>query len=366
MDASKFRTFLFFLPVFIVPVSCGDNKRTVEGVETETIDYYSFSDSDDASELDFFFQAATYQVLGNDPVGNPLFDADKFRSGASGPVAMNWRERALVAYPEVAGEAPFPVGRFGRGPGEYLQADDFALAQDGSIYVLDGRQDCLIHYSEKGFFLGKKQIPFEAEHFYALPSGKFLWGLASWDSSSFKGHKVLLTDSTFKPTMGFLDYGDTFDPSFGFPSNGFLRADGQIFFSKPIADETAVFSLEGDLLKMLRINFGPDRVEDAFRSDIESHLDKINGRVFLVNTPYWSDRTIVMTIREKGVYRHVLLHFPTQRRYYLDKFGLQFIGFDGDSIFFNILDRAKAEECFNLPPVSETGSGIELIRCGLL
>ena len=210
---------------------------------------------------------------------------------------LDWIHRKIVIYDSDGG----PVGclsRRGRGPGEYLQITDFDVDADGSVWVVDGQQDMLLHYSPEGECVESRDFPFEVEFIKVLKDGRFLFSLAPWDSSKYGGKRLIVTDRELNVEKSMLEYGEFIDPNYAFPSVGFPATDSTIYYHRPIDDCVYALTYSGDIVKKYVFDFGQRRVPGKARKDIGKYRSDFGGYTMLVKSVSVGDDFIIGSVLE--------------------------------------------------------------------
>ena len=210
---------------------------------------------------------------------------------------LDWIHRKIVIY-SADGEPVGCLSRRGRGPGEYLQITDFDVDRDGSLWVVDGQKDILLHYSPTGECIGSKDFPYEAEVIKVLEGERFLFSLAPWDSSDYGGKRIVVTDRELNVSRSMLEYGKFTDRNYAFPSAGFSTVDGTIYYHRPVDDCVYALTEGGDMEKRYVFDFGQRRVPDKARKDIGKYRSDYDGYTMLVKSVGVGEDYIIGSVLE--------------------------------------------------------------------
>lgn len=250
---------------------------------------------------------------------------------------LDWKYKKLVVYKD-DGTPCLSLMRQGRGPQEYLQISNFAVDNDGSIWINDGQSDRLLHYGSDGSFISATDLPFEINFLRCLNNGKFLIGLASWDTSEYKGKKVLLTDKDLNVEASCLDFGIT-DPNFSFPSPGFTECGDGLTYNYPIDDCVYRFNSDGSLSdKVYFFDFGNRSVPEEARKDVFSHFSEFKNYTMLEGPLYISDDTVVGVVYDSGIDKAFIIDRDKGIVYLQDEkhSGISLAGISGGYAVFRI------------------------------
>ena len=210
---------------------------------------------------------------------------------------LDWRYRRLVVF-DSDGQPVSSLRRQGRGPGEYLQITDFDVDRDGSLWVVDGQKDILLHYSPTGECIGSRDFPYEAEFIKVLEGDRFLFSLAPWDSSGYGGKRIVVTDRELNVDRTMLEYGKFTDRNYAFPSAGFSTVESAIYYHRPVDDCVYALTEGGDMEKRYVFDFGQRRVPDKARKDIGKYRSDYDGYTMLVKSVGVGEDYIIGSVLE--------------------------------------------------------------------
>ena len=189
----------------------------------------------------------------------------------------------LVVLPMDGGSCAV-LAKQGRGPGEYLSITDFDVDDNGNIWIVDGVKDLLLQYSGQMEFVGDRSGEFDANKIKCLPNGGFAFQVACWDRSAYSGSQLVFTDADGTVLTTALQYPDNKDRNIEFYSSMSASGNG-FFYNEPIDDHVYQLLEDGTVQTVWHFDFGNAAVPEAWKSDIESHYDKIRNECrFVMNT----------------------------------------------------------------------------------
>ena len=223
--------------------------------------------------------------------------------GGNGPNA-----NAVVEYGH-DGMPVRPIGKRGRGPGEYPRVKDFSVDGSGGFWLLDAGTMTVYHYHADGALLNKliqpglaKEIPAVEEsvlfeHLSCLPSGELLVGTALWDQSAWKDFRTVICDTLMTVRKGQVEDPHTLDTNFGFENKGFCATGSGFQYLVPMEDKVHIFDRSGEFLRSVTFDFGAKAVSDEFRKQVEPHFDELKDHTFLCGAAYVDDHWAMGTLQ---------------------------------------------------------------------
>lgn len=188
----------------------------------------------------------------------------------------------LVVF-EDSGAPVFKLDYKGRGPNEYLQITDFAVAPDGSLWVADAQKDRMFKYSAQGVMQESEPFHSEVVRMCALNDNQLLIGIASYDITEYAGTALALADSTAKIQKPVLPYPERTDPNYWF-SSVISRGENGVFYNWPVDDNLYEISYDGELLNTYYFDFGAKTVPMKWRKDLEPHESQLPEYRFLTRS----------------------------------------------------------------------------------
>ncbi|MCI1640638.1 MAG: 6-bladed beta-propeller [Bacteroidales bacterium] len=325
---------LFFAVFCALFYSCSVNINKSGDIK---IDYRSFSVKTFESSDSSLFKKSEILALDSRGSRDYMFaDVDKilFRNGLY--YILDTGRKKLVVF-DSGGQPVFQLNKVGRGPEEYSHITDFAVGDDGNIWILDTRNKAVLNFDSSGRFLSKNRIRVTAEAIDCLEDGGFLFAVAPWDDSEYKNRLVVKCDSSFIVQESFIDRSEYEDTSFEFPCLGFLdNGKDRIFYLKPMDDHFYLFDRTGNLKSGYLFDFGSGRVPDACRNDIERNLSRINQCVFPVLGAYVSNNKVFTMLRDNGKYKEVVLDLKKRQVLDLSGLDIRLLAVNGSKAFFLI------------------------------
>lgn len=110
------------------------------------------------------------------------------------------------------GKFIFQIKKNGRGPGEYLNLEDFLVDSiSNKIEILDNGNQKIITYDNKGNFINERKLPYYTEQFCKLSQNRYLFFFNNYPNGPFdakESFNVLIVDSTNRIKNSFLPLGD--------------------------------------------------------------------------------------------------------------------------------------------------------------
>jgi hypothetical protein len=284
---------------------------------------------------------------------------------------VNPRNSKVVAF-DNKGNPVLSLNKRGRGPGEYLQISDFDIDDNKDLWIVDGQDDVLLHYSDECRFISSRKLPFEVNYVQCSNGGMLFFVLSTWNTSEYKNEQILLSDTALNIRKSMLNYDKFVDPNFEFPSFGFTELNGSILYHQPVSDTVYKINNKGELLKTYSFDFGSRAVPNEIKKNIELNIDKFEHLSTLVKSVYIDDYVIIGSVYQGREMRDFVID-RKQGKLYLqneDYEGLNFMGIAEGNIIYRILPGKQAL-MDNLPEdiLSNLESGKEvlaLVRIGSL
>ena len=217
-----------------------------------------------------------------------------------------------------------PIGKRGRGPGEYPRVTDFSVDDAGDCWLLDAGTMTMYHYGAEGGFVGSlRQKGLEKsdpdmtevvlfENVANLPSGELLLGTALWDESSWKDFRTVICDTLLNVRKGQVADPHTLDLNFTFECHGFCKTGSGFQYLVPLEDKVHIFDRQGEYLRSVSFDFGAKAVSADFRKDVEPHMDELANHTFLSGAAYVDDDWAMGTLQSDS--REGLVTFVADRR----------------------------------------------------
>lgn len=212
---------------------------------------------------------------------------------------LDKRARLLVVY-DTTGAF---VGMVGKPDQEYLNIADFDIADDGTVYLIDGKQDKILRYDAQFRLVYTKPTPFEIDIVKSLPGESLLLGLSSWNTRELAHDKVIRTNQKLDPEETILRYDDYVDDNFWITGYRFLQTDSLLFYNRPIDNKVYVFGRDGKARKYYAVDFGPMNVPDEDKREIEGKVARYDGYRLLSEFTYVNDRFILGKLWDRRKFR---------------------------------------------------------------
>jgi hypothetical protein len=163
--------YLILLTGLLVSISCGSPSSTEERI---FVDIYSSAD------LSEFFESYHYVILETND--NALIrNVDRVHVEGDRIYTFDKRSKAVFVF-DNKGRYINKIQKIGRGPGEYIYANDFQIV-DGDIHILTGR--AIQIYAEEGQFLKKIELDDSYNNFYIQDDGRIFLASERVNSSFY-------------------------------------------------------------------------------------------------------------------------------------------------------------------------------------
>lgn len=286
--------------VVLFLMSCMLNSCSNTG-ETVSVDKILWNRLVQKSYVDLpeeFFNSLEYTVLESESQDYMFGDADKivYRDGIY--YILDWMNCKIVAY-DKDGNPVLSLNKRGRAEGEYLRVEDFDIDESGNLWVIDAQKDELLEYSPVCEFIRSNSLPFDASYIKYISGDHLLFALDPWDTSRYKGRKLLITDTQVNIESVLGKYDEYVDMDYSFPTFAFADGDAGLQYHIPICDDVCRIGENGEFEKIYSFDFGSRVVPDKIRCDIESNRDKFDNYTTLVKSVYVDDNLIVGCVLEK-------------------------------------------------------------------
>lgn len=358
----KSRVLIIFYAIIVIANCCSmaDNHSDSESIPFNKLQVLSYDDI--RKDL---FGNMEYTVLKTESTDYMFTSPEKIVCKDNTFYIHDWvnaRNSKVVAF-DKKGNPVLSLNKRGRGPGEYLQISDFDVDDKKDLWIVDGTDDVLLHYSDDCSFIDSRKLPFEVDYIKCINGGMFFFGLASWDVSDYEGVRILLSDTALNISKSILNYDEFADPNFEFPSFGFTELNGSVLYHQPISDTVYKINNEGELIKTYDFDFGSQTVSDEIKKNIELNYDKFEHLCFLVKSVY-IDESVIIGCVDQGRNKDFVIDRKKGKLYLQNENykGLYFMGVaDGNIIYY--LRPGKQALMDNLPEdiVSNMESGNEVL-----
>jgi hypothetical protein len=325
----KIKELLFFSAIIVVANSCSisDKNSDIETIPFNDLKVLSYDDM-----REDLFGNMKFTVLKAESIDYMFAEADKIVYKNNTFYIYDWVNRMdskVIAF-DKQGNPVLSLHKRGRGPGEYLQITDFDVDDSNGIWIVDGQDDVLLHYSSDCSFIGSRKLPFEVSYIKWINGGKFFFGLSPWNASDYGGVRILLSDTALNIGKAIMNYDEFMDPNFAFPSFGFTGLDGSVLYHHPINDTVYEINNEGEVIKSYNFDFGSWTVPDEIKKNIELNFDKFEHFSFLVKAVYIDDYVVVGSVYQGRITKDFIID-RKQGKLYLQNEDYQYLSFMGVS-----------------------------------
>ena len=222
----------------------------------------------------------------------------------------------LVVF-EDSGAPVFKLDYKGRGPNEYLQITDFAVAPDGTLWIADAQKDRMFKYSAQGVMQESEPFYSEIVRMCGLDDGRLLVGIANYDYSQYAGTALALADSTARIQTPILPYPKRNDPNYWFTSV-ISRGENGVFYNWPVDDNLYEISYDGELLNTYYFDFGAKTVPMKWRNDLEPHEAKLPEYRFLSRSYKVTPEYVICAVTDSENWFSVIMDREKKTAAYFD------------------------------------------------
>lgn len=294
-------------------VLCACNRRPTDDLQVpvQRIDFNSLQ----RARLSDVFTGATDYILLKDDGEEALFGRiDKLKMKNGNIYIADERKRVLLVY-DYAGNYVGQVGVHGQGPKEYVNLGDYAVSDEGDIYLLDGNVNKVLHFNADFECVDECMLPFEADVFTSLPDDSLLFGLSSWNTDEGAGYKVALTDRQAHMAATCLPYDEYTDPSYWISGYRFADDGSRLAYNQTISNYIYLFTPQGQLQEAFFLDFGNENVPDKDKIDVESKLDNYDDYTMIRKILGVTDKYIVGFLWQHRQKKLFVLDYPAGRCY---------------------------------------------------
>ena len=289
------------LPIIIIVTffSCKKHSNT-EDLEKTKIVTYKVSEIDVEplqNVLSTYFTEPTFVKLRSKDISTDFGKISKVKLQNQYIYILDQGIKSLVVY-DKEGYAVGKVGQKGQGPNEYLDIADFDIDKQGYIYALDGRWDKLFIYDQNLNLVSNEKLPFEADKIQLLENGDYMFALSSWNKGNGEGYKIAITDKEFNLKNKVLKYDKFIDENYWISDYQLIRTNEYIIYNKSIDNHIHLFSLNGDYIKTILLDFGKENVQIQQKKNIEKYIRDFDNYTLLKDFPIVYGDLIMGTLWE--------------------------------------------------------------------
>lgn len=289
---------LFISLIFILSVGCKERGNRIES--SEVIIFKQPADKLSIEETkDLFFEAPRYIKLESENKAALFGRIDQIKVRKDRIYILDGRIKSLLVY-GIDGKFIGKVGMYGQGPHEYLDIAGFDVDASGTIYMIDGRLDKLFVYDKDFNYLSSFELPFEADQIQVLENGGYMFALSSWNKKACEGKKIAVTDGDLKVLQTYFAYDEYRDDNYWISGYEFIKTKDYILYNRPIDDHIHLFSLNGEFIQTIRMDFGDLTVPDEIKKDVERNLKEFEKYCLLKNFTVVTSRFLAGTLWEHG------------------------------------------------------------------
>lgn len=322
------RTYILFILLSLCIIGCKESSKKRDRANYTT---YSISNMDvkpiEEGINNQYFTEPIFIKLKSKDINTDFGRISKIKLANDKIYILDQGIKSLIVY-QKTGNAIGKVGRKGQGPNEYLDIADFDIDKENNIYTIDGRWDKLFIYNSDFSLRSSKKLPFEADKIQLLDNGNYMFALSSWNKGEGEGYRIAITDSSFNIIQTYLQYDKFIDENFWISDYQLTQTKDHIIYNKPIDNDIHLFTLNGELLKSVTLDFGKENVENEKKKNIEKYIREFNNYSLLKNFPVIYSDIIIGTLWEHRNSKVFLLDTKENILYKSKKFD------DSDNSFY--------------------------------
>jgi hypothetical protein len=283
-------------------------------IEAEIIDYNSFTE--EAMDERIIDTASIQYVLLRFPIGDQkIRNIDRIKIRNKKIYVSDFRSGTLLVF-DMQGNPISPIGRRGRGPGEYLNMADFDIDAQENIHIIDGNADKLLIYDSDYEYVRETKLPFEIDIIKCLPESKYLLELSSWNTGRTADNQIVICDMELNILSVEKKYErDLVDDNVWLSAFHFITVGNEVFFNRPIDDYVKVFSSEGAYQRQYYYDFGSLSVPHDYRKNVEPIVNELTKYQFLLNFNVVMTHNAYGTISDKGTTKDYMIDRKNNKNY---------------------------------------------------
>lgn len=163
------------------------------------------------------------------------------------------------------GEYLTDIGKYGEGPGEYVEPTDF-IVNDSSIIVYDQFGCRLNFYTLDGKYICAKKMPFLCLRFHQFTSNNFIFCTLDADNQhmqAIEDYSIFETDSAFIINKrGFYRKRGLYSSIIS--DFNFAEMNGQLYYHPPFSGKIYKINPDGTCEMVVQLDFGLKRLPEKF------------------------------------------------------------------------------------------------------
>ncbi|MBW8685220.1 6-bladed beta-propeller [Chitinophaga rhizophila] len=291
---------LSLLFVVLLVIGCASEKvKTSLDIPSEHIALAAFNEQVTGGLPSAFVKRKRYINLEMHKDQNYVNIVDKIINTHSRIYVLDKRGKTLAAF-DSTGKYLTKIDSRTR---EFSNIADFDVDKFGSVYLVDGRANRVLHYSDAFNLMSFKIAPFDIDVIDCLPDGGFLFGLSSWNERDNKHHKLIRTNGFLEAVNTFLYYDDFVDHNFWITGYRFLKTDKETFYNKPLDNEVYTFSPAGDVKKRYTFDFGKMNVPQEDKKEIDTKVSRYDSYRLLSEFTFVNEQYALGRLWDKRKFR---------------------------------------------------------------
>lgn len=282
----------FILILFFIVGSCAKKEKTIEKLKK-----VNFNSERKFESADIIKSIRLIKLQGLSPDAE-FSDISKIKIRNGICYIMDIRAKSIFKF-GLDGQFINKLEEAGKGPGEYLIPSDFDVDENANIYVFDGPSSKILKYSADGSYLWSHKLDFQIKALSVLKNGKFLLGLANYNTGKFENRKLIVCNSEFTEFEPYFEYDENVDKKYTLDCY-FQESEKCILYNNPIDNTVATFSKQGNNIENFQFDFGKSDVPLEQRRDIGKVIEKPNHYCFLAMTPLHIGHYLVGTLYKEN------------------------------------------------------------------
>ena len=220
-----------------------------------------------------------------------ISSVDKLYKQDSLIYVLDQKQMALFIFNRM-GEPKLTLKKIGRAAGEYLSLDDFAVDEEGNIFLFDTSLQRISRYDAEGVYIDKIDV--------GAGTGFILTGADSLVVyRNILGESNLTVFKTNGTKLQDIDYPEAMPNILLTQAGGVLEHDGKLYFTNPL--NYTLYSVEGNEARpVYTFDFGDqnlpqDILEEKDRKLLLQRIITFNGVRFLKNVAFHDGRLFFAT-----------------------------------------------------------------------
>lgn len=271
------KKYSFILILLLILCSCNKKEKTIVNFKKVRFDLESKLEP---SEI---IKSIKYIKLDGSSADAKFSDISKMKIKNGICYIMDVRQKSIFKF-DINGHFINKLEEVGKGPGEYLTTTDFDVDENANIFLFDAPGSKILKYSSDNKHVWSHKLEFQIKAISILGNGKFLLGLANYNTGKFENKKFVVTNSEFTEFEPYFDYDKNIDKNYTLDCY-FQETEESILYNHPIDNIVTTFSKQGNIIENIQLDFGNRDVPLKERRNIGKVINEPNNYCFLAMTP---------------------------------------------------------------------------------